>query len=197
MLWFGISLAVFFTVLSKKIILLMYGDQYIEAAGVLEILAWSTALICMTNLMTRTTRAANHQHFSARVVASSAVLNVVLNLLLIPKYRHMGAAWATLLTEANTFAFHIVFVSRAIVKSRILARIPKVAAINAVMAACLVLLKTRSLWMAALAALVVHVAMVALTRYFSSEELSFFTGLFRSKSRNPERDIQSRQNKHR
>ena len=101
MFLFGMSLATILCLLAPKVIVFLYGEQFLPGAQVLQVLVWSTAIICMTNSMTRTTRASNRQLFSARVVALSAVLNVALNFLLIPKFQHMGAAAAMIVIAAD------------------------------------------------------------------------------------------------
>jgi O-antigen/teichoic acid export membrane protein len=177
----GFSIATLLCCLSDKIILLLYGEEFRPAAGVLRILVWSTAFIFITNCMTRTTRAANRQHFTARVVASSAFLNVVLNFILIPRLQQQGAALATLLTEANTLLFHIVFLSRHLVKPPLLKLVPKLIGINGVMAGVIWLTTPLSLVTQALLGMGAGLVMIVVTRYFSKEEAAFLRTLIRLK----------------
>ena len=175
----GFSIATLLYCLSDKIILLLYGEQYIKAASVLRILVWSTALIFITNVMTRTTRSSNRQHFSAKVVAFSAFFNVALNFLLIPRLEHVGAALATFLTEANTMVFHLVYLSRVLVKPPLFKLAPRVILINAVMAAYIFIVKDWNVFFVVVTAVAIHIGMVILTKYFSKEEVNFLKTMFK------------------
>jgi O-antigen/teichoic acid export membrane protein len=175
----GFSIATLLCCLSTKIIYILYGDEYAPAASVLRILVWSTALIFITNVMTRTTRASNRQHFSARVVASSAFLNILLNFLLIPRMQHQGAALATLLTEANTMIFHFIYLSKVLVKPPLIKLAPKIILINGVTAAFLLYFKDLSIIFLGFMGLIILIGMVIITRYFTRDEIEFLRDLLK------------------
>ena len=45
---------------------------------------------------------------------SAAVVNVVLNLLVIPKYGYIGSSWATVVTELFLFLFNYALIRRSL-----------------------------------------------------------------------------------
>ncbi|MDZ7319499.1 MAG: flippase [candidate division KSB1 bacterium] len=179
MAFVGISLASLVTLLAKKIILFLYGPEYINAAAVLQILVWSTALIFITTVMTHTTRSSDRQRFTAKAVGFSALLNLGLNYVLISKFSYIGAAYATLGTEASTFILHLFYLWFNLVKPPLVKLVPKIVIINLVMMVYTVLLINANLFLVGITALMVNVAMAWMTHYFSKDEWLLFREVLR------------------
>lgn len=89
-------LGVFF---AEEVIQLLYGDQFNRSAPVLQLLACSAALVLMRGTLRQALCAAGHQRTDMVCASIGAGTNVVLNMLLIPRYAMMGAAFATLISE--------------------------------------------------------------------------------------------------
>ena len=179
----GTSMATILFVFSDQIIMLLFGPEFMNASIALKILVWSTAIYSMGTIMTHTTRATGKQGFTAKVVAASAGLNLILNFILIPKYSFVGAAFATVLSEFFTFVFHFWFLSRYIIKPPFWSLLPKVAAINLGTLTLLWLLIDFKLLAAIAIALPAHLLLVVLTRFFSREELLSFKSMIRPSTR--------------
>jgi len=179
MFFIGFSLASLISLISDKIVLFLYGEEYINAVGALRILVWSTALIFVTTVMTHTTRSADRQRFTAKAVGFSAFLNLVLNFILIPKYSYIGAALATLATEGSTFLLHLVYLSNKLVKPPILRLAPKILAINLVMGIYVVFFMKVNIFLLVPTAVMVNFIMVVVTQYFSKEEFAFLKEIVR------------------
>ncbi len=122
--------------------------------------------------MTHTTRASNRQQFTAKVVASGALFNVVLNLILIPRYSYIGAALATLATEMFTFTFHFAYLSRSLIQPPLFKLAPKIIIINSVMGFYITSMIQMDLLFLIPTALSINLIMLLLTHYFSKEELA-------------------------
>jgi O-antigen/teichoic acid export membrane protein len=80
-----------------------------KAVPVLRVLALAVLFLFLNNVFLYTLNAMGRQSDSTRLAVFSLVLNVVLNLILIPLPSnlfggYMGAAWATVLTEVGLFA---------------------------------------------------------------------------------------------
>ncbi len=95
----------FFT--ADKIILLLYGNEYQNAIGALRILIFSAAFNFFNIFFSGFFYALNKQKEFAYLQIGAIVVNVVFNLLLIPKYNHLGAAVASVLSHG--FAFIVCF----------------------------------------------------------------------------------------
>jgi len=173
----GFSLASVLTALADRIVLLVFGEEYAPAAGALKILVWSAAIIFIGTVQTHATRASNHQSFTAKVVASSAALNVVLNMFLIPTYSLYGAAFATIASEVFTFVFHGVYLSRKMVAPPILRLAPKIVIICSVTMLYISVMSGFSLFLIIPTSLSLLLLMLLVTRYFTREEVDFMRSL--------------------
>ena len=69
----------------------------------LRILALSVALLFLNNAFIYTLTAINRQADFTRLALATLVINVVLNLALIPPFGYIGASWAAVLTELGLF----------------------------------------------------------------------------------------------
>jgi len=86
--------------LAHQLIALLFGEGYEPAAIALQILVWSIPLSLFRNVAQAVLIAHDRQGQMLRTVSVAAGVNLVLNLLLIPRWGLAGAAVATLLTEA-------------------------------------------------------------------------------------------------
>ncbi len=96
----GYAVAIPVFVFATPIVRIVYGAEFAEAAGVLRIHVVSFVFVCMgiargVYLVTK-----NYVRFNMASSIAAAVLNVVLNLVLIPRHGAMGAAWSTLISYA-------------------------------------------------------------------------------------------------
>lgn len=95
MLMFIIPVAVGTTLLSKPIISLIYGERFLPSVAALSILIWSEVFVFFGIVHKQTLISTNKQRLDFIFTSTSAVINVVLNLILIPRHGIMGAAIAT------------------------------------------------------------------------------------------------------
>ena len=91
-------IAVGTAILSERFILLFYGSEYFPSVIALQILIWSNVII-FANFTPRLFEAINKQIIVTKITMLGAIVNVILNLLLIPQFSYVGAAIATCLTE--------------------------------------------------------------------------------------------------
>ena len=85
------------SVLSGLIIDVLYGSAYVKAAPVLAILSWSGIWVSIGLLRSQVLVAENKTLFSMLSTGCGAVINIFLNLLLIPSLGPVGCAIATFL----------------------------------------------------------------------------------------------------
>jgi O-antigen/teichoic acid export membrane protein len=103
----GIVISIFVTVFAKNIILIIYGYNYLHSIIVLKILIWAFFIICISSITSGLLNAVNKQRLVTFGSGAGAILNVILNLILIPKYNMEGAAIATVITEMLMFVLYI------------------------------------------------------------------------------------------
>lgn len=97
----GLVMALGFTFLADPLMNFIKGGLTVAAsAKALRILAWAAPLMGVNFLLGITLSAADDQRMLAWMTGLAALLNILLNALLIPSYSLYGAAAATLATEA-------------------------------------------------------------------------------------------------
>jgi O-antigen/teichoic acid export membrane protein len=115
----GLPISIGVTLLADKIILLVYGPEYIVAIIALQILVWSFFIMCLCGIPTTSLNATNKQHIVTAGMGITAILNIILNLILIPKYSLVGAAIATIIVCFFEFFFEFYFMNKYAVKIRL------------------------------------------------------------------------------
>jgi len=95
----GIPIGVGTTLLAKRLILLIFGTEYMNSIFPLQILVWSSVFIFMSQPIGNLLNSINKQAIITKVTGICVGVNVVSNLILIPKYSLIGASIATVLTQ--------------------------------------------------------------------------------------------------
>lgn len=107
----SISIAVPTTFFSKKIITNLFGYDYIAAAPVLSVHAWASLFVFLRVGTVSWFNAEGLNQFVLRRNLIGAIINIILNLFLIPVYAELGAAIATLISygcaEFLSDGFHV------------------------------------------------------------------------------------------
>ncbi len=98
--YISIAISVPMTFLSNNIIMVMFGSGYAEAGPILAVHIWTSLFVFMGVATTTWFIAENLNHVSLGKTLLGAILNIILNLLLIPKYAGLGAAIATIISQA-------------------------------------------------------------------------------------------------
>lgn len=88
------------SLLSEQIVAVTFGNEYGFSAVLLPWLLFALIFILPKGVLAQGAVALNLERPYALLAGFSAVLNIVMNLLLIPHFGAKGAAWATVVTEA-------------------------------------------------------------------------------------------------
>lgn len=96
-------IAVGTTLLADKIILLVYGHDFSYSVPALKILIWSCVFNFMSLLLIFVLQSMDKQKIFVYATGSCALLNVILNFLLIPEMSYIGASVATVITQIVLF----------------------------------------------------------------------------------------------
>ncbi|MBP1655125.1 MAG: tuaB [Bacteroidetes bacterium] len=96
----GFPVATGCTALATPIIDTLYRADFSQAATTLRILAWWIPIMYTTTILGHILAAVNRQNLLLAISVVNAVVNVMLNLLLIPMIGHDGTAVATVATES-------------------------------------------------------------------------------------------------
>jgi O-antigen/teichoic acid export membrane protein len=93
-------LAVIVQLVGGPLVELLFGERFAASTPVLQIHIWAGVFIFMRALLSRWLLAEDLLRFSLVTHVAGAVMNVALNLLLIPRYGATGAALATVASYA-------------------------------------------------------------------------------------------------
>jgi O-antigen/teichoic acid export membrane protein len=83
---------------AEDIVAFMYGEKYNSSSTVLKIYIFGLIFICMAVVGNKWYLANNRLDLAMKRDATGAVINICLNLLLIPNYAAVGAAMATIIS---------------------------------------------------------------------------------------------------
>ena len=98
-IWISILAGIFFTIFGRFIIYIINGKEFLAALPVLLILIWSRLFSLIGAIRSIWMLCEGLEKYIKYFIALGAVINVVLNTLLIPQWGAVGAAVATLVTE--------------------------------------------------------------------------------------------------
>ena len=101
-IWIGIAAGLGVTILGKWIIYFMYGDAYLPATSSLQISAWYTMFAMLGTARGIWIVCEEKAKYVKYYLGIGAVINIILNYLLIPGFGSGGAAAATLITQIFT-----------------------------------------------------------------------------------------------
>jgi O-antigen/teichoic acid export membrane protein len=93
----GAGLCVAFCLGARPIMHLYGGSKYSDSAPMLALLIWSEIPIFFASTFTNGLLAASLQRLVLWPVVTGAIVNIALNLYLIPRWGAMGACWATVI----------------------------------------------------------------------------------------------------
>ena len=172
MLAIGFPLGVGASLLASRIILLIYGAQYAPATVGLQVLIWAVFLSFLSHTPMYTLNSINKQRIYTYVVSLSMVLNIILNLVLIPRFSYIGASIATVATELIAFALLFTYGSRLFGNPYRFTLIMKIVSSALAMATFVIFCgKFLNLgWLIFIGALI-YLGMMLLLRGFSKDEL--------------------------
>lgn len=101
-------------VLAEEILGILFGSAYVAASLALVVLMAERVSSGVYRFVTRTLRALDAPNLDARAVSVGFLLNVVLNLALVPRFELIGAAVATTLAALAANTLSLRYLSRRI-----------------------------------------------------------------------------------
>ncbi|MBB5636671.1 O-antigen/teichoic acid export membrane protein [Pedobacter cryoconitis] len=111
LVFISVPVAVFITFTAPFIIQLLYGGKYDGAGPMLAIHIWSGVFVFLGSASSQYLLAEGYTMISFQRTAMGAIVNILLNFWLIPKYGGIGASIATLIACVVS-AFYLLFISK-------------------------------------------------------------------------------------
>ncbi len=158
---------------AEPVVRLLYGGDFVPAAGALRILMAAFVPVCFMFLTGNMLIALGRQRALIVCALIALAFNVALNLALLPRYGYEAAAWATLLTEILILGLTARLVLRDTGAQVHPGRIARASVAACAMGVLVALLRTEGAPLAALvaAAAVTYPALLLAVRALDGDEL--------------------------
>ncbi|MDP8248113.1 MAG: flippase [Candidatus Tritonobacter lacicola] len=111
-----LPVAVIASILSVPIITTVFGEEFTASAAILAIIVWALIPFSVEQASGRVLFAAGEQRIVLRTLVIGTLSNVVLNLLLIPRYMAIGAAVATVASISVVMVLNLSYLLNRLVK---------------------------------------------------------------------------------
>lgn len=142
----GLPIAVGGFLVGGDLITSLFGADFAPAGMPLRLLIWTLLLLYWRGVIEAFLIARDQQRYVMRATAAAAVMNVALNLLLIPRYGMTGAAAATVATEAVRLGMIGRFAAATGYRGATFGRLVRPLAATAAMALVVVLFEDGNPW---------------------------------------------------
>lgn len=100
LIWLAFFVAFFTTLISDVLIDFLYGKEYLYTSDVLKIHIWTSVFVFAGVASDKWLVNEGLQIYSLRNCLIGAIINIILNFILITEYGVIGAAYATLISQA-------------------------------------------------------------------------------------------------
>ncbi len=175
----SIFIFVYGLLFADKIILIIYGNGYLPSIIAFQVLICVIPVIFLTYLFGNLLAAINKQRLVTIVASANAVLNVLLNLILIPKYSFIGASVVTVFTESVGFIIMFSYISRYFFRISMMQNIVKPIFSGIILALFIYFLKIELNWiLIGISGIVVYILMLYLLRIITREDIELFVQIF-------------------
>ena len=151
----------------------IYGAEFIEAGGVLKVLIWTVCFLFVNGACSLILNASHEEYSVTKIYSIAAVFNVVLNLILIPKYSVYGASVATVLSEILILILELYMIKKIgqLPDRHLVYDIVKICVASVVLGIVLYAFNF-NLWVAMAVSIVVYFATIILLKTFDQEDIS-------------------------
>ena len=112
MILIGLPIGVGITLLANQIIVLIFGQAFLESAPALQILIWATVFTFANSAFVQLFQSTNRQVLLTKITFIGMIVNIILNLILIPKFSFIAASFNTLITEFLILAMVLIIAQR-------------------------------------------------------------------------------------
>ena len=177
---FGLS------ILAKPLLQILTTPEFVAGSTVVPWVAFGAVLFCFYQMCVYIIHLVGKTHITVRLLGTSAALNVILNLILIPRMGIIGAAIATLVAYGVLGMLTLAVTRRYLKFNLNLLFIAKSIFASVVMTLCIWSINPESIAMvivSIVSGIIIYFGILLLVRSFSRQEIGFFTALIRDNIR--------------
>ena len=167
-----IPIAIGTMIYSTDLIHLFYGSEYDGASSVLSILIWTVCLLFISGAGNNLLNASHKEVSVTKIYLIAAAFNVVLNLILIPKYSYNGAAITTVLSDILIVAIqtYIIYKIGQKPNKKLYSDLIKIIFGSILMGFALYFLNL-NMWVAVPVGIIIYLTFVYLLRVFDNDDM--------------------------
>lgn len=179
MLMLAIPMAIGTVLLSRDIIILIFGMEFEPSAIALQILIWQSAFSFINYALAHLLNSINRQILVTKAMGLGMITNIVLNLIIIPEYGFVGASITTVITELVVVAILYRSVSKTryrLGKRRLTRIIARILISSLAMAAAILMLQSYNihLFLTIGSAIAIYFGISYLTKSLDRRDMAIF-----------------------
>lgn len=168
----SLPIVVILSCLSEKITVIIFGSNLIEIAQPLRVLSFIVFLLFSNLLFKFTLSAMNKQTVYRRNSLISFFINLLLALLLIPRYGYMGACAAILFSFVIIFALGHYSIRKYLPEISLVTALVKPVIGSLVMALVVILMRHMNVFVVGLSGIIVYVLTLIVLKTVTSDEIN-------------------------
>jgi O-antigen/teichoic acid export membrane protein len=170
----GIPIAIGTTLLADKIILFIYKGDFVHSIITLQILIWTIPIIFLTYMSGTILASINRQSIALQINFLCMIFNVVINLILIPKYSLIGASITTVITSSLALILFYYFLSKNLYKMLEYKYFIKPAIAGVIMGLFIFSFAEINIILLVCTSILIYIGSLILLKTFSKEDLDLF-----------------------
>lgn len=176
MIALALPMAVGGMILAKPIIVLLAGDAFTGAAPVLAILVWAPAML-FVYIVANSIVVSQMTKFAMVITGANVAVNILGNIILLPRIGIIGAAIMTIVSEFLQGIFYFYFVRKKITKFRFFGVLWQPMIASATMGLIVWYLKDSPLIPVVALGVVVYASILFILGYIKREDIAFVRSL--------------------
>ena len=177
----GLPIAVGTTILAHRIILFIYKSGFTHSIIALQVLIWTIPIIFLTYMFGTMLASVNKQFLALKINFLCMILNITINLILIPRYSYVGASIATVITTLLSSILCFYFLSKFIYKIQIYKYILKPIMASTIMCLFIFFFTKTNLFLLICISIVIYFGVLVLLKTFSKKDISLFKQIVNTK----------------
>lgn len=183
MLIISIPVAVFVTIVADKVVLLIYGTDFIPSVIALQILIWTVIFMFINNISSNFLGSIDRQIAVSKIAGVGAIVNVILNLLLIPQFSYVGSSFATVFTELAILPIlvYMVYKHHYTSISPLVKDLPKILLSSLIMSLFTIYFDYLNLFILIIASAVIYIGIIFITRTLDEDDINLIRIILQKK----------------
>lgn len=175
----SIPLTIGTVLIADKVILLVFGPKYLPSVLALQILIWTIIFMFLNGLAGNLLGSVNRQPVVTKITGFGAGLNILMNLILIPKYGFVGASAATVITELFLFPLllYVMIITKHTTIKPLIKDLHKIIVSTGIMAVVVLLFNSLNLFLIIIIAILVYFGAIYLTKVLDETDLEILESI--------------------